>query len=104
MYKTGFPPEDKVGLDRVAGWAVRNGGSIDFPKDMIDDELEFIGASIESDAGSQVGQIRANFLTKDTETVLAILADLIRSRLRPRKDRTPEEEYCGGHKKKGGRS
>jgi zinc protease len=77
MYKTGFPPEDKVGLDGVAGWAIRNGGSAQYSKDVIDDRLEFIGASIESDAGSQVGQIRANFLTKDTETVLAILADLI---------------------------
>ena len=77
MYKTGFPPEDKVGLDQIAGWAIRNGGSVQYPKDVIDDELEFIGALIESDAGSQVGQIRANFLTKDTEKVLAICADLI---------------------------
>jgi len=77
MYKTGFPPEDKVGLDQIAGWAIRNGGSIQYPKGVIDDELEFIGASIESDAGSQVGQIRANFLTKDIEKVLAILSDLI---------------------------
>ncbi len=77
MYKTGFPPEDKVGLDRIAGWAIRNGGSAQYPKEVIDDELEFIGASIESDAGSQVGQIRANFLTKDTEKVLAVYADLI---------------------------
>jgi zinc protease len=77
MYKTGFPPEDKVGLDQIAGWAIRNGGSVQYPKDVMDDELEFIGASIESDAGSQVGQIRANFLTKDTEKVLEICADLI---------------------------
>ncbi len=77
MYKTGFPSEDKVGLDQIAGWAIRNGGSAQYPKDVVDDALEFIGASIESDAGNQVGQIRANFLTKDTETVLAVCADLI---------------------------
>jgi zinc protease len=77
MYRIGFPPKDKVGLDEMAGWAVRNGGSANYPKDMIDDELEFVGASIESNAGSQIGQIRANFLTKDTEEVLAIFADLI---------------------------
>jgi predicted Zn-dependent peptidase len=77
MYKTGFPPADKVGLDRIAGWAMRNGGSARYPKDVMDDELEFIGASIESDAGSQVGQIRTSFLTKDTEKVFEIFADII---------------------------
>jgi zinc protease len=77
MYRTGFPSEDKVGLEDLAGWAIRNGGSVDYPKDVIDDELEFVGASIESNAGSAIGQIRANFLTKDTERVLAMFADLI---------------------------
>lgn len=77
MYRTGFPPEDKVGLVDLAGWAIRNGGSVNYPKDVIDDELEFVGASIESNAGSAIGQIRANFLSKDTEEVLAVFADLV---------------------------
>jgi zinc protease len=77
MYRTGFPTKEKVGLDDIAGWALRNGGSLNYPKDVIDDELEFVGASIESNAGSQIGQIGASFLTKDTDKVLAIFADLI---------------------------
>jgi zinc protease len=77
MYRTGFPPEDKVGLDEITGWAIRNGGSLNYSKDVIDDELEFVGASIESNAGNQTGEIRASFLTKDTELVLDILADII---------------------------
>jgi len=77
MYRTGFPPENQVGLDGIAGWAIRNGGSVNYPKSVIDDELEFMGASIESNASSQVGQIRANFLTKHAQKVLEIYADLI---------------------------
>jgi zinc protease len=77
MYRTGFAPEDKTGLNNLAGWAIRNGGSLNFSRDVIDDELEFVGASIETQSGSYVGQITANFLTKDTDLVLSILADLI---------------------------
>ena len=77
MYRTGFPPEDKVGLSSLSGWAIRNGGSRNYTKSEIDEALEFIGASVETYAGSYVGQIKANFLTKDTDTVLAIFADLI---------------------------
>ena len=62
MYRTGFPQEDRVGLERIAGWAIRNGGSVLYPKDVIDDELEFVGASIESDAGSQVDDLPAAVL------------------------------------------
>jgi zinc protease len=77
MYRTGFPPEDKVGLASLSGWAIRNGGSRNYTKSEIDDALEFIGASVESYAGSYVGQIKTNFLTKDADTVLRIFADLI---------------------------
>jgi predicted Zn-dependent peptidase len=77
MYRVGFPAEDKVGLANLAGWAIRNGGSENYTKEIIDEELEFIGASIESHSGSYVGEISTNFLTKDTETVLAIFSDLI---------------------------
>jgi zinc protease len=77
MYRVGFPHEDKVGLADLTGYAIRNGGSLNYGKSVIDEKLEFIGASIESRSGAYVGEISTNFLTKDTETVLAILADLI---------------------------
>jgi predicted Zn-dependent peptidase len=77
MYRTSFPPMSKTGLPGIAGWAIRNGGSAEYPKEVIDDELEFVGASIETSSDPYDGKISANFLTKDTETVLAILADLI---------------------------
>lgn len=76
-YRVGFPPEDKVGLADLTGYAIRNGGSLNYRKSLIDEELEFVGASIESRSGAYVGEISTDFLTKDTETVLAIFADLI---------------------------
>jgi predicted Zn-dependent peptidase len=76
-FKTGYPPEDKTGLNEVAGWAIRNGGSRSYSKEALDDELEFMGASIESYSGPVIGQISANFLTKDTDRVLGMFSDLI---------------------------
>jgi zinc protease len=77
MFRTGFPPEDKVGLAKVAGWAIRNGGGAQFGKEIMDDALEFVGASLETSAGSYTGRISANFLTKDINMVLGFMADLL---------------------------
>lgn len=77
MFKATYPGEEKTGLNSLAGWALRNGGSASFSKETIDDELEFIGASIETRAGALTGTISANFLTKDTDMVVEILTDLV---------------------------
>ena len=76
-FKTGFPPEEETGLNELAGWAIRSGGSKSLSKGALDDELEFIGASIESYSGTYVGQISANFLTKDMDRVLEMFSDLL---------------------------
>jgi predicted Zn-dependent peptidase len=88
-FKVGYAPEDKTGLNDLAGWAIRSGGSKNFSKQTLDDELEFLGASIESSprggrgfggmgpSSPNIGQISANFLTKDMDRVLAMFADLI---------------------------
>lgn len=77
MFKATYPRESKTGLNSLAGWAIRNGGSSKFSKETIDDELEFVGASIETGANPLTGSITANFLTKDTDMVVEILTDLI---------------------------
>jgi zinc protease len=76
-FKAGFPSADKTGLNDVAGWAFRNAGTAGFAKETLDDELEFVGASIESYSGNYVGQVSANFLTKDTDRVLEMFAEVI---------------------------
>ena len=77
MFKATYPDEAKTGLNSLAGWAIRNGGSANFSKETIDDELEFVGASIETSAGATTGTISANFLTKDADMVVEMLTDLI---------------------------
>lgn len=77
MFKTTYPDEAETGLNGLAGWAMRNGGSAGFSKETMDDELEFVGASIETSAGGVTGTISANFLTKDTGMVIEMLTDLI---------------------------
>ncbi|MGQ9603517.1 MAG: M16 family metallopeptidase [bacterium] len=77
MFRSAYPTDDKVGLPELATWAIRNGGSSKYTKSRIDDELEFVGASIESSGDGISGSITANFLTKDTRTVMDIFADLI---------------------------
>jgi zinc protease len=77
MFKTTYPDEAGTGLNSLAGWAMRNGGSLGFSKETIDDELEFVGASIETSAGGMTGTISADFLTKDAGMVVEILTDLI---------------------------
>ena len=76
-FKTGFPPDDKVGLDEITGWALRNGGTKNFSKETLDQDLEFVGASIESNSGPYMGEVHANFLTKDTDKVLGMLAEVL---------------------------
>lgn len=76
-FKVGFPPEDKTGLNPVAAWALRNAGTKNFSKETLDRELEFVGASIESSSWPYLAQVSADFLTKDTDKVLEMLADVI---------------------------
>jgi len=88
-FKVGYPPEDKTGLNQLASWGIRNGGSKSFTKEALDDELEFLGASIETTqrggrgfggmgpSSPDIGQISANFLTKDMDRVLEMLSDLV---------------------------
>lgn len=77
MFKATYPDEAKTGLNSLAGWAIRNGGSANFSKETIDDELEFVGASIETSARATTGTIGASFLTKDADMVVEIFTDLI---------------------------
>lgn len=77
MFRSAYPTDDKVGLPELAIWAIRNGGSKKYPKSVIDDELEFVGASVETSGNAGAGTISANFLKKDTDMVMDILADLI---------------------------
>ena len=52
LIKTYYPDEAKYGLNDMAAWVMRNGGTADWPSDKLNDELEFLAASIELNGGN----------------------------------------------------
>jgi len=77
--RTAPPPADKVGLNRLTAWVIRNGGSENWPGDLISDELEFVGAQLEFLASGRGVDVRLSCLSKDLPLCLEILGDLLRN-------------------------
>lgn len=77
LVKTYFPEESKHGLNSMAHWVMRNGGTEDWPADKLNDELEFLAASIEIRGGNLSTLLSFNCLKKDLSQVLVIFADLV---------------------------
>lgn len=70
-------PAGKVGLASLFGTVLRTGGTRKLTGDQINEELEFLAASIESSTGPQNTSIRAGSLKKDFGRLVELLADLI---------------------------
>lgn len=83
LFRTYFPDEAKVGLGEMATWVIRNGGSVSWPADRLNDELEFLPADVEVYGGDLSTVVAVSCLKKDLDTVLGIAADLIRNPLFP---------------------
>jgi predicted Zn-dependent peptidase len=95
LVRTYFPDKAKDGLNEMAQWVMRNGGTATWPGDKLNDELEFLAANIEIYGGSGGGgmmggrggpsgaggalntTIAVNCLKKDLPHVLEIFADLV---------------------------
>jgi zinc protease len=95
LVKTYFPPREKYGLNEMAQWVMRNGGTEAWPADRLNDELEFLAANIEIYGGAGGGgmlggrgggsgpggslstTIALNCMKKDLPHVLDIFADLV---------------------------
>lgn len=71
-------PPAKVGLARMTFEVMRTGGTTTKTGDQIDEELEAIGASVETSAGAVNASAHANALSEYAEQVLATLADILR--------------------------
>ena len=83
LFPTYFPEEGKYGLNAMAQWVIRNGGSESWPSDKLNEELEFLAASVEVYGGNLSTNVAINCLSKDLDAVLAIAADLIRNPVFP---------------------
>ncbi|MCK4538672.1 MAG: insulinase family protein [Candidatus Krumholzibacteria bacterium] len=77
LFKTYFPEKEKFGLNELARWVMRNGGSESWPADKLNDELEFLPAQVEFFGGNLSTSVFVNCMKKDLENVLGILADVV---------------------------
>ena len=77
LFPTYFPEEGKYGLNEMAQWTIRNGGSENWPSAKLNEELEFLAASVEVYGGNLSTSVAISCMKKDIDAVLAIAADLI---------------------------
>ncbi|MGB8656686.1 MAG: pitrilysin family protein [Candidatus Zixiibacteriota bacterium] len=74
-----YEPADKAGLAEITGSVMRTGGAGKRSGDQIDDELERLGASVETWIGSTEGGASMSVLKEDVDKGLSILADILQN-------------------------
>ena len=81
LVRTGnlFDPAEKVGLASVTGSLIRSGGTTAKSGDQLDEELENIAASVESQIGETYGSVSFSTLKERTDEVLATFHDVLTS-------------------------
>jgi zinc protease len=79
LVRTGnlFDPADKVGLATVTGELIRSGGTAAKTGDQIDEDLENIAASVESQIGESFGSVSFSTLKERTDEVLGTFHDVL---------------------------
>lgn len=79
LVRTGnlFDPADKVGLASITGGVMRSGGTSKKSGDAIDEELENIAASVESQIGESFGTVSFSMLKEQTDQVMGIFHDVL---------------------------
>jgi predicted Zn-dependent peptidase len=77
LVRTYFPDEGKYGLNEMARWVLRNGGTASWPGDKLSDELEYLAATVEVYGSDLSSTISFNCLKRDLPHVLEIFADLV---------------------------
>jgi len=73
-----YEPADKLGLAELTGRVMRTGGTEDLSGDEMDEELEFLAASVETSIGREMGTASVSCLSKDLDRCLEILAGVLR--------------------------
>jgi len=72
-------PADKIGLAAMTGDVMRTGGTTSSTGDEIDEQLEGIGAYVETSIGAVSGTARAGGLSDYGEQILKTMADVMRN-------------------------
>jgi zinc protease len=79
LIRTGnlFDPADKHGVAQLTGEVLRSGGTKAKTGDQIDEELENVAASVESQIGEGSGSVSFNCLKENTDQVLQVFRDFL---------------------------
>ncbi|MFH1699507.1 MAG: pitrilysin family protein [Candidatus Zixiibacteriota bacterium] len=72
-------PPAKIGLASMTGEVMRTGGTKSMTGDEIDEELEAIGAYVETGIGNVSGSASAGGLSEYAEKIISIFADVVRN-------------------------
>jgi len=96
--KTGaiYEPQEKAGLASLTGYVMRSGGTVSMPDDKMNEELEFMAASVETAIDRESGSANLSMLRKDIDKSLKIFADVLMNpafpedKIRMRKDEVIE--------------
>ncbi|MGA2579981.1 MAG: pitrilysin family protein [Bryobacteraceae bacterium] len=70
-------PADKIGLASITGAVMRSGGTSGKTGDQLDEELENLAASVESDIGESSGSVSFSTLKENSDQVLGIFKDVL---------------------------
>lgn len=79
LIRTGnlFDPADKVGLATMTGEILRSGGTTAKTGDQLDEQLENLAASVETNIGETFGTASFSALKENTAEVLAVYKDVL---------------------------
>lgn len=74
-----YDPSDKVGLASVAGQVMRSGGTESLSPDELNEQLENLGANVETNMGSTSGSAFMSTLSDNVDEVLPLFAEVLRA-------------------------
>ena len=72
-----FDPADKIGLATMTGMVIRTGGTRTKTGEQLDEQLEDIAASVESNIGESAGSVSFSALRENTDEVLGVFKDVL---------------------------
>jgi zinc protease len=92
-----FDPADKIGLATMTGMVIRTGGTRTKTGEQLDEQLENIAASVESDIGESGGSVSFSALKENTDEVLGVFKDVLTTpEFRPDKITLAKTQLNGG--------
>lgn len=72
-----WEPAEKTGLSSITGSVMRTGGSVSRNGDQLDEELDRLGATVETGIGEDSGRAFVSVLKEDIDKGINILADIL---------------------------